>query len=243
MHHNRNPLKLARFLVQNVYNAFIDFIAPNECYVCGALTIKNDNYDFICNKCLDNIPIPPPSDEIKNNIYSNNGAKEDIIRNCYSLIYLGKHFEYINLIYQSKYYGKKHIGFMLGKLLAESYFAKNQYDAIIPIPLHKVKFRERGYNQSEIISKGIAQVIDGPVMAEIIKRRYYTITQTKLSYEERKKNLDGVFEVDKNFYGKEMNVLLVDDVLTTGSTIYRCAELLKQSKTAENIDIATLAYA
>ena len=99
-------------------------------------------------------------------------------------------------------------------------------DFLIPVPLHSVKKRERGYNQAKWIAKGLSSIWEVPVDPSILKRKKYTETQTMLSSIERKQNMDKAFEVKKPMKG--ITIGIIDDVLTTGSTMSACAVMLKE---------------
>ena len=109
----------------------------------------------------------------------------------------------------------------------------------MPIPLHKTKFKERGYNQSEFIAKGINNILKKKERFDIVRRTKYTKSQALLSPEERKTNVKNVFEIDEVYKISDKIILLVDDVLTTGSTINNCALALLE-KGAKRVDAATL---
>ena len=99
-------------------------------------------------------------------------------------------------------------------------------DFLIPVPLHSVKKRERGYNQAKWIVKGLSSIWEVPVDPSILKGKKYTETQTMLSSIERKQNMDKSFEVKKPMKG--ITIGIIDDVLTTGSTMSACAVMLKE---------------
>ncbi len=102
-------------------------------------------------------------------------------------------------------------------------------DFIIPIPLSKERFKKRGYNQSELLACELSQLIDIPTNTEIVERIKNTETQTKLSFVERQENLNGAFKVTSRAKVKNKSFILIDDVLTTGSTVSHCAEVLKRA--------------
>ena len=125
----------------------------------------------------------------------------------------------------------RRIGNYYGSILANDVlkYENLNVDYIIPVPLHISKKRERGYNQSDCICDGLAEVLDISVIKKCLKRKKFTQTQTKLSREERKLNVKGAFELREKFKNiiQEKNIIIVDDVITTGSTILECARVLK----------------
>jgi ComF family protein len=149
-----------------------------------------------------------------------------------------------NMIHSLKYKGNKEIGFELGKIygsvLSRSGFL-NGIDIIVPVPLHASKRRLRGFNQSEVISEGIGLASGLPVDALSLKRTEVTDTQTRKSRYERWENVSGIFEVADPDKLRGKHILLVDDVITTGSTIESCAgELLKLE--GVKVSAAAIAY-
>jgi ComF family protein len=135
------------------------------------------------------------------------------------------------LIYRFKYDGIRQIGFELGRIfgvaLRESGFV-DDIDCLVPVPLHKSKERKRGFNQSLIIANGISSVTGIAVKASGLVRSSGTGTQTVRSRIERWRNVEGIFSVKDADSLKGMHLLIVDDVITTGSTIDACATVLLQ---------------
>lgn len=113
---------------------------------------------------------------------------------------------------------------------------------IIPVPLHPKRLRERGYNQAEVIAKGLAESMGVPVITDVLLRNVNTQTQTKKTRIERLKNMSGVFAVSNPEKISNGHILLVDDVITTGATLETCAQTLLEA-TDVKVSIATLAYA
>jgi ComF family protein len=150
-----------------------------------------------------------------------------------------------NLIHNLKYKGIKEIGYELGRIyglsLKSSGFTSDM-DLIIPVPLHPAKKQIRGFNQSEIISMGIADVTGLPVDLKSLSRSALSATQTNRSRYERWTNVEGIFQVNDYQAIKGMHVLLVDDVITTGSTIESCTnELLRIN--GVKVSVVALAFA
>jgi ComF family protein len=102
-----------------------------------------------------------------------------------------------------------------------------------------VKERERGYNQSDYIAMGLSNILNIDWRNDIVKRELYTISQTLLESRQRKTNVENVFKIKKENQVANKTILLIDDVLTTGSTLNNCANTLLQAK-AKRVDIATL---
>ena len=150
-----------------------------------------------------------------------------------------------SMIHKIKYQQQPEIAFRLGrrygKILATSPHYK-ETDLIIPVPLHKKKKRKRGFNQSTYFAKGLATSMAARIDDTSLRRVKNTDTQTKKSKLERLENLDGAFVVQNPNRIKRKNLLLVDDVLTTGATLEFCSlELLKHHPSS--LCIATIALA
>ncbi|MEK7564634.1 MAG: ComF family protein [Patescibacteria group bacterium] len=120
-------------------------------------------------------------------------------------------------------------------------FRKLIFDFIIPVPLHKRRFKERGFNQSELISKKISEITEKPIFENIIKRKVYRRPQMEVkNRESRIKNTQNIFECVKHPTLDNKTILLIDDVATTGATLKECARTLK-SAGAQNVLSFTLA--
>ena len=114
------------------------------------------------------------------------------------------------------------------------------YSLIIPIPLHRKKLAERGFNQSLILAREIAVKFSMPLDFTTLKRNVYTKSQTTLTRNERKSNVKGAFEVKNPGVIKGERILLIDDVFTTGSTARECSRMLIRHK-ADEVAVLTLA--
>lgn len=226
-----------------LYNSIYDFAAPHICLICKDLINfeKEKRSRYICNKCLDNLPLAPDYQYLYNELLVNLGKENLFIDKPYSLYYGKQEKGFLEVIHGLKYYSKRNVGVEFGKLLWRKINMENPplYDYIIPVPIHIAKKRERGYNQSDYISKGVSYASKIPTNRKLIKRYKYTVSQTKLHLDERKSNVRDVFKVIKIDEVKSKNLLIVDDVLTTGSTLNSMARILKDAG-ANLVDIATL---
>jgi len=132
------------------------------------------------------------------------------------------------LIHALKYMGRRELGYELGRLYAHELDDTFVYETtvIVPVPLHRRKKRQRGYNQSEWIGRGLAQVLNKPLQTNNLCRVHYTKTQTRKSRLERWQNVKNVFRLRQPQLLEGQHVLLVDDVVTTGATLEACADVL-----------------
>jgi len=125
----------------------------------------------------------------------------------------------------------------MAKYLAKAGFNPNRYQIITPVPLHKDKLKIRGYNQAGLLSKLLSNHFKIPFRNDIIDNTDIRPSQTKLPKQKREKNVQGVFVVREGLQNK--NIILVDDIFTTGSTASACSRALKE-KGAGNITVITL---
>lgn len=148
------------------------------------------------------------------------------------------------LIHKFKYGGKDRLGRHLSRLMTE--FIKEYdlpmdfIDCIIPIPLHKTRLREREFNQAQILSRSVAEEFKKDVLVDAVERYRHTKTQTDLEIHERADNVKDSFRVTDSGAVKGKNVLLIDDVLTTGATSSEVASALKKAG-ANIVFVLTLA--
>ena len=142
------------------------------------------------------------------------------------------------IIHALKYGNQRSLGVELGRILGKYVMSDPNFRSaaiVIPVPLHRIKFRERGYNQCDFISRGIVEVTGQAVRTGILLRRKNTATQTQLTLEERKENVGDAFVVAQGGQDqiRGVCVLLVDDVITTGATINACAKALRDAGAAD----------
>ena len=206
-----------------------DFIFPPVCLTCDERL--HEDGDLICRSCwslLNACRIGFASRPDTPRVFVEEGIIKDFI-SCY---YFETDSKLQDLIHLLKYQGFKSIGRVLGrevgkKILLDPLLAGA--DRLIPVPLHKVRQRDRGYNQSDFICRGISDVTHIPVDTLVIVRRKNTQSQTQLNMNERKENVQDAFKIkagaEGNVAGKTF--ILVDDVITTGSTIAACARELQ----------------
>ena len=118
---------------------------------------------------------------------------------------------------------------------------RRHFDLVVPVPLHPARLRERGFNQAELLAKILVQKISIPLGCALERIRY-TTTQTAFDRVERMENLRGAFRLRKKIGVRGLHVLLVDDILTTGSTLSECARVLREAG-AQSVYAVTAARA
>ncbi len=133
-----------------------------------------------------------------------------------------------HLMHQFKYKSNKELGLQLGRLMGEQLLKSGNYnvDALIPLPLFPAKEQRRGYNQASLLCKGMSEVMNIPVLTNVVTRPEHTETQTKKGRIERWKNVEGKFVVADANAIQDKHLLLVDDVVTTGATLEACGMTL-----------------
>ncbi len=205
-----------------------DFISPRFCVSCD-VKLSTDEY-FICRNCYSKISILKDH-EIKSEF--DRKFKADNLIDDYNSLFLFKEKGPLqDLIHNLKYNQKFKIGISLGRKLGEGkkdIINNWNVDFIIPIPLFHLKKIERGYNQAMYIAKGLSKATKISVNGSSVKRVKNTLSQTKLSNDERIGNMLGAFKVkdSKSINGK--NIIIVDDVITTGTTVLELAKVLKEN--------------
>ena len=223
-------------------NDFINLFYPNLCQACGNYLFQNEK--VICTSCLFQLPKTDYHLQ-KNNPVSILFWGRAKIEYATSYYTFAKGSKFQKLIHKLKYHNQKEIGIELGKHLGYNLGKSEFYediDLVVPVPLHPKKQKIRGYNQAEMISIGIAEAMQIPIETNNLIRKVHTESQTRKNRLERWQNVDNIFKLEKPSQIINKHVLLVDDVVTTGSTLEACAQAMLEIE-GTKVSIATLAYA
>lgn len=222
-------------------NKIFDFFLPRICPVCNQKLKYSE--EIICDNCFDKLKLTPES--LIEEEYQKKFSVKKYISDFHPVFIFEKDREIQHIIHALKYNRHFRVGIYFGKIIGNQIKDKLdnwKIDLIIPVPLHKLKKAERGYNQSEFIAKGISVQTGIRWNKKIISRKKYTETQTHLTAEERQLNVKDAFKIKDKDAVDGKNILLVDDVITTGSTISECAHQLILAG-AKNIYATSMAIA
>lgn len=227
--------------LKKVADNFFFAVYPELCLVCGKSLIHGEQ--FLCIKCDAHLPI-------NNFHFQEDNPVERVfwgripVSSATSLFSYNKDSNYRLILHELKYKSGKNVGVHFGERLGKKLNASHRFmaDAIIPIPLHKAKLRKRGYNQSEEIANGVARTTGIPVISDAIIRIHNNSSQTKRGRYDRFQNSSDLFKTVKPELLDGKHLLIIDDVITTGSTIEAFVSEILHSCYCK-FSIASLAYA
>lgn len=220
-------------MIKKYWKDLLSLVYPNICYNCNVSLVEGE--EKICLRCFRDFPLTNYHQVQPNPlILMTSGIPK--VKGAYCHMKFNKEGIAQKLLYELKYKGDTSMGLLLGEWFA-NYILDGindvKLDAIIPVPLHKSKQRKRGYNQSEVLARGMQSVLGLPVFNDVLSRKKNISTQTKKSKVERWQNVDALYEVSNAEKLKGKRVLLLDDVITTGATISSATEVLSDSEVAE----------
>lgn len=224
------------------FRDFIELIYPRTCGSCNIPLLYGEQ--IICTKCLAELPYTYYHKDKDNPVAQIFWGRVPL-QAATSLLYFHKKGRTQHMLHLLKYKGRKDIGIFLGQILGNQLKENDDFktiDAIIPIPLHPKRQKQRGYNQAECIAIGIGLSMNVPVENNLVIRSTETKTQTKKNRTERWENVANVFSIQEQYTVKDKHFLLVDDVVTTGATLEACTQTLLSIPNTK-ISIATLAKA
>jgi len=222
--------------------SLINLFFPTVCAACKSFILSNEN--IICTICRHELPLTNhhlnPENEAFKKFYG-----RIPVEHASALLYFHKKGMVQELIHNLKYKGHEEIGAVLGEWYAEDLKNSgilNNVDAIIPVPLHKKRLKERGYNQVTKFGMALSDNFNIPLNTKILIRNVYSKTQSKKNLLGRSEGIESVFDVAFSEKDYNKHFLLIDDVLTTGSTLEACSKALLKIPGAK-ISIVCMAMA
>ena len=238
---NSNTRNFSDSFIKKIFESIVDIAYPKICLVSDCRISPGNSNDFVADSVLAKLEL------IKEEEFS--FIRTKINADFFYSRYAFRHDNEIQtLVHYLKYKKFTKIGHFLGTIAGEQLANKftdklKEYKYLLPVPLFGGKLRERGYNQSLYICNGIAEVTGLEIINETMIRVKNTKSQTGLSYQERITNVQDAFELNsKSGRTIDGGILVVDDVLTTGSTVKEVIRLLKQS-TSVSVGAVTVGLA
>lgn len=232
---------LLSFLKQIAFD-IREILFPRMCIVCNKrLQIEEQ---LVCSGCLTKLPYTfyrgqaenPATRLFYGQISIEHGS-------AYFYYYTGSNSR--KILFALKYHNKPEVGLLFGKMMALDLNTTNFFkdiDALIPVPLAPLREKQRGYNQSEWLARGVAKITGLPIWTDVVERTVENPTQTHLNHLERRHNVEGIFHCTHPEKLKNKHVLVIDDVVTTGSTLASCIRAMQGAQNAK-FSILTLAQA
>lgn len=233
------------FQLPDIWQYFIDasmLIFPERCAICRRRLRKEEK--FLCIKCYATLPFTQIKGEPANKVERMFWGKIPIVRASAFLKYLPQS-ESSKIFHLLKYGNRPEIGRFFGQIIANELVETgffNGIDYLIPLPLASDRQKKRGYNQSEAIACGIQAITHIPVNTQAILRHISNPSQTHLSMAERKENVKNIFRINSTNEIEGKHILLIDDIMTTGSTLLSCAKEISKVP-GVSISIITLGLA
>ena len=199
---------------------------PKNCLSCSNALVKNENY--LCSSCYFHLP----KGELAIHTDTDSGRLFEPLKSFEGAGHLfdfDKNGKTQNILHELKYNSNQDFGIYLGTLLANEFSELlSSFDFIVPVPLHPKKQHQRGFNQSELLARGISSVTSCAVSNNNLIRNRFTETQTKKNRIERKLNIEKAFELSNAKQFESKKILIIDDVITTGSTLAECIKVLSE---------------
>lgn len=223
-----------------MFHDFVNLLYPAVCHVCDTELLKNEQ--VVCTSCLHDLPVT------SYHLDNDNPVKKVFygrvkIHKATALLHFRKKQGVQHLIHDLKYRGHQEIGTFLGKWLGEELAAIEDFrniDIVIPVPLHRTKLKQRGYNQVTEFGKEIARALNADYREDLLLKISSTQTQTLKDRLSRWGKLEETLSIENSEKAENKHILIVDDLVTTGATLEACAHKLQEIP-GVTISIATMA--
>jgi ComF family protein len=226
--------------IKKIFSGFLSLLFPELCCLCKEKLVEGE--ELICLSCYFKLP-KTNYHKIENNNAAERFRGKIPFEKVTSFLFYNKGGMAQQIIKEIKYRGNKEFAVLISSTMAEDLY-KNSFfegiDMLIPVPLHKKKYKKRGFNQSEEIAKGIMKETGIPIDINHLLRVKENPTQTKKKVYERWLNTREIFELIRPEDMEGKHILMIDDVLTTGSTLEACIQCFQKCKSIK-VSILTLA--
>jgi len=228
-------------MMLSLLNDLLGLFFPRTCLACGKNLLSHE--DMVCEPCLFHLPRTRFHLEADNPVVRAFWGKVPLIHGT-AFLYYAKGNRVQRLIHALKYKGETDLGLFLGKIFGEELLEMDVFpgiQGIVAVPLHPSRLKKRGYNQGELIAKGLSDALGIPLLTGVMERSRATTTQTRKSRYDRWKNVEDIIRIKNADAISGKTLLLVDDVLTTGSTMEACISALIQVP-GVRVSVAAIGY-
>lgn len=209
-----------------VLSDIIQVLFPSTCACCGQVLVRGERQ--VCLACLMDMA-PTLYSPMRDNAVERLLTGRFRFENATAIYRFGQDNTVRRMVHAMKFHGNSDLCLLMGRQMGMELLRSARFDDVdllLPVPLHWARRLRRGYNQSELLCRGIADVMSRPVNTTAVVRHRYTRQQSLQRGEVRSVNVEGAFWVRRPAEVAGKHVLLVDDVLTTGATVSACAEAL-----------------
>ena len=226
-----------------ILHDILQVLFPSTCACCDEVLVQGERQ--ICLSCLTSLTRTLYSGHDDNHTERLLVGRVPALENATSIYTFQQGNTVQKLVHAMKFHKNSDLCLMMGRQMGQELLHSARFDDIellVPVPLHWRRHLKRGYNQSELLCRGIAEVMRREVNTKAFVRHRYTSQQSLTSAADRESNVEGAFRVKHPEQLEGRHILLVDDVLTTGATLVSCCDALQQVKDIR-ISIATLSIA
>ena len=212
------------------WHRLLQLIAPQACAICGCRLAIDEQ--LLCARCNMHLPRTTYAQQADDNEMVRRFWGHGPVERAAALFHYEAGSEVSRVIFRMKYHNHPEVGEILGTWVAREvarYDFFEGMDAIVPVPLSKRRERQRGYNQSREIAKGVSAVTGLPILDHVLVRRHFKESQTRQSMHGRRENVVGAFSLHPKAPPLDnKHLLIIDDIVTTGATVTACIEALGQ---------------
>jgi ComF family protein len=227
--------------IRNYLNAFVHLFYPQICFGCGTDQLNKEHP--LCTSCIEGLPVTDFF-SIQDNPIEKIFWDNALVQHAGALLFFTKDSLVQQLMIQLKYQHNQKVGTLLGNLIGDALKAETCYksiDLFIPIPIRRSKLNQRGFNQSQVIAQGIQAVFNRPILPTVLHKNIRSFAQTNKNRLARLTKINNPFDIKNADQIKGKNILIIDDVCTTGATLQAAVACLMEGAPA-SISIATAAY-
>jgi ComF family protein len=219
----------------------LHLIYPSVCLNCEKELSKFE--ENLCDECFQNLKLTSFENYKEATSLDKLFWGRIEVTRTYAFMYFEKENASQTILHQIKYKGNQNLGIKMGEIIGKNIPESiiQNIDALVPVPLHLKKLKSRGYNQSEVIAKGIEQITGKKIVTDFLIRKVHRESQTTKGRFQRWDNIEEVFFVNQLKDKKIKHIAIIDDVVTTGSTLESCVRLINSTNPELQISIIALA--